>query len=519
MRIMTLLLYAVFLSLTYGWFINNPFIMDDEIHIVENRHIHDLSHWPSYFTSSSMDSGGAEKMQGIYYKPLLMTHFAVIWNFFGADPAAYRLPNYILHTINAFLIFNFSTLFLSLGLSFILGALFLLHPINAEVVLYICNMQDILYLFFGMSSLLLASQIKSKASLFFALSVTFWLGLLSKETAALFLFITAFYVWQQKRTHIKVTLLAAAWVGLAYLALRYSIDLVSTESHHLLFHQASFLERLQTLPLIWAHYIELLFVPWRLSLTADFVVQTFSFTEFWLPIFICAAFLFLIYRLKIYFDKTQFRDWYYFFIFVLICWFGLHSHILVPLDGVYTDRWLYMAGWVFVSVLVMGLSTLFESKKVVLALLGLLALYSVRDYVRGLDWSSPLRLYSRELELHPNDAIMSNNVGVILFRQGDWQKTKPYFIQATEANPSWNVAWNNLGAIEEREGNFARALELYKKSFEAGSYALAVENYAKLVCRLDRIQECREHVKFGLDNFPYNSILNEIQSQLDKIKQ
>ena len=121
-------LYLVIAFSLYGWFLNNPFIMDDEIQVVENEHIHSLGNILAFFSSSTMGSGGAKSMGGVYYKPLLSTYYAIIWNFFGAQPAAYRAPTLTLFALSAFLIFLFSKRFFPKSdaelWSFFLGLLF-----------------------------------------------------------------------------------------------------------------------------------------------------------------------------------------------------------------------------------------------------------------------------------------------------------------------------------------------------------------------------------------------------------
>lgn len=508
--------YFIVAFLVYGAFLNNPFIMDDEIHILENSHTHQLSDWPLFFLSSSMGSGGAEKMQGIYYKPLLMTYFSAVWHFFEDQPWAYRIGNILFHSTNAGLIFIFSTHFFNLLLSFLIGLFFLLHSANSEVVLYICDAQDSLYFLFGISSLVILQKCQSKARLLLLLSLSLMLSLFSKETGALFIALCVVYSFYFRRDVLKSVFALGCGLSMAYLALRYSIGLVSASSPHLLFHQADYLTRIQTLPIIWAKYVELLFFPWRLSLTADFVVKSIEIFNFYIPLILVIAFLILIIWSRRFFEAKD-KRLHYFFCAVFLFWFILHSHVLVPLDGVYADRWLYMATWSFSVFFVVGLSRFLQTnKKIIFFATIILMVFIGRNIIRGMDWSDPLRFYKRELELHPYDATMSNNVGVALFRLSRWQEAKPYFQRAAEFNPSWNVSWNNWGAIEEREQNYSLALELYKRSFTIAGYSLAVENYARLLFKLGRLEECKEHVSWALQHYPLNPLLLELKAQLSK---
>ena len=507
--------YFIILFLVYGAFLNNPFVMDDEIHIVENRHIHQIEDWPEFFTSSSMDSGGQEKMQGIYYKPLLMTYFSVVWHFFGNEPMAYRVGNYLFHSLNAGLIFIFSLAFFSIGAAYSIGLLFLLHPVTSEVVLYICDSQDSLYMLFGLLSLLVVQKIKSTALSIFLLFICFWLALFSKETGGLFLALATVYSWFFAREKLKWVVPVAFTVALGYVFLRFTIGLTSADSHHLIFHQVDYATRALTFPLIWAKYIELLFFPYRLSLTTDFAVMSVGLFTVVLPSFVVLLFGVVLFRIKKDFVDGS-RPLYWFLLSIFFFWFVLHSHILVPLDGVYTDRWVYLAVWAFVTMVVYVLHKRLPSRLFVSVMILISTLFVGRNVVRAMDWASPLRLYQRELKLHPFDATMSNNVGVILFRNGYWQEAKPYFVRSTELNPSWNVAWNNWGAIEEREGRFDKALELYRKSFTVGAYALAIENYARLLLKMGRNQEGRSFIQWALQHYPYNPTLLSLNAELQR---
>jgi tetratricopeptide (TPR) repeat protein len=100
---------------------------------------------------------------------------------------------------------------------------------------------------------------------------------------------------------------------------------------------------------------------------------------------------------------------------------------------------------------------------------------------------------------------MANNIGVELFRRGEVIRAEPLFIKATENNPKWDVAWSNLGACAQRQMQYDRALELYGKAVSMGTYYLAYENYAGLICSKNRDEKCRNFLVRAHEIFPNNS--------------
>ena len=514
-NILPLLLFFCLGFLTYSSSLNNPFVMDDEIQVIGNIHIQSLTELPSFFNSSTMDSGGSKKMGGIYYKPLMTSYYAIIWHFFGADPLAFRIPLLILHILSAYLVFLFSISFLSRISSLFVAVIFLLHPINTEVVLYIADAQDILYFFFGILSLCLIESLEKKKTLFTVLLIVFSFGLLSKETGGLFLIIGAAYTFFLRPKKIIPVFSSAAIIGLSYLFLRWQIGLTETKNPALIFHSASFLERLRMLPLILGHYIEIFFFPDRLSLTTDFVLQGYSLELFWIPLIITLIFLIIFYKISRNLFSMGHKNITLFFLSTIFFWFVLHGQMLIPLDGVYADRWFYIGVWVLTSLLVLFLSHIISVRNLSIALTFISLLFGFRSYAHSLDWQDPLILYQRELAMHPWDAIMANNVGVMLFRKQLVQESESYFTKATQLNPNWNVAWNNLGAVKEQQQKFSDALELYLKSLQIAPYPLAYENYAKLLIKTGEKEKAYQFLKLqALPLYPYNKTLLEFKNYL-----
>jgi 4-amino-4-deoxy-L-arabinose transferase-like glycosyltransferase len=278
-NVLIMIFFLAFGLLIYGSSLNNPFVMDDDMQIVQNVHIRSLDNLSSFFTSSSFDDGTG-KMVGIYYKPLMTTYYAIAWNVLGNKPIDFRLPLMLIHITSSFLIFLFSLHFLPIKYSMILGLVFLIHPINTEVALYIADAQDIFYFFFGILSLYCIEVIKNKKILFLSLILLFTAGLFSKETGALFLLIGGaytFFIHPQKKIPVFTSIVI---IAVSYLILRWQIGMVHVRGEQIVFQTASFWERLRMLPLILGHYVEIFFFPMRLSVATDFILQEFSFKLF-----------------------------------------------------------------------------------------------------------------------------------------------------------------------------------------------------------------------------------------------
>jgi protein O-mannosyl-transferase len=504
--------YLVVAAALFGPFLGNTFIMDDEIQVTGNSHIQNLQEWPTYFTSSTMDAGGSEKMGGIYYKPVMTTYYAVVWNLFGSNPIAFRCPLLLLHWGSSVLLFWWLTAFFPLPGAAAAGLIFLVHPLNSEVVAYIADAQDALYFFFGFAALTWMTYVRRKSWLAAGLLVLLGLSLLSKETGALFLVLVPLAAHLFAPSKLRTSALCSLLVGIGYAGARWSAGLTTYKYETLHIQQASWAERLLTVPLILWHYIETFFFPWRISLITDFVLHETSFLGFWLPSLGVLVFLCLlgwIFRRQ---KKRPERKLAIFATSILILWFGLHSQAILPLDGTYADRWFYLGGvGVLIFMLLAARSLQSRDWKFIGPVLVVVALLAGRTWVRLEDWREPLRLYQREYALHPFDAMMANNIGVEFFRRGDIADSEPYFQSATELNPLWDVAWNNLGAVAQRLRQPERALSLYEKSVSMGTYYLAYENYAGLLCMIGPKDQCREFLqKKALPLFPRNATLRKL---------
>lgn len=495
----------------FGPFLDNPFLMDDEIQVTQNSLIQDITKWPSYFTQSTMAGGGMEKMNGVYYKPLMTLFYAVTWHFAGEDPLPFRAIHLLLHLSSAFLLFLLIKRFFPPASAFVAGLLFVLHPVNSEVVAYIADAQDVLYMFFGLLAVWLCQQSFLRGWRTAFLGLVLLCSVLSKETGALFFALVPLFVWLFERERFKAVFACTFIAGLIYLGLRINSGLMSFEHPALLIHRASLLERLQTVPLIFAHYLEIALVPWRITTITDFVLKDLTFTNFILPLCVASAFgigLRVIWkRLK---SETE-RKIFVFASSVMGLWFLLHGNAIIPLDGTYADRWFYLGLIGFLFFILLLLPRNFLTKKIAVASVTVIVvLFAARTWVRLEDWETPSRLYEREYTMRPFDTLMANNVGVELFKKGEVAASQTYFEKATQNNPVWDVGWSNLGATYQRQNKIDEALRLYEKAISLGTYHLAYENYAALRCALATDEACRNFVARAVQIFPHNGKLQEI---------
>ncbi len=270
----------------------NGFVWDDEEQVVNNPIIHSIANIPSLFAESTFNAGGAVKMSGLYYRPLMTTAYTLIYSIFGSGAFFFHFFQVVLHIASAVLLFLILNHFLKKeNLSLLLSLIFLVHPINSETVLYVANLSDILFFFFGAFAFWL---LISKDGLKYLLISSFLLlaSVLSKETGAVWWIVIVSYLFIYKRKSLKIFLpVLAVWAGI-YSFLRFDVAKIFFAKHGLtLISKMDFAQRLVNVPAIAFYYLKTYVWPINLAINQQWVIKNISFSQFFLPLLLDLIFL------------------------------------------------------------------------------------------------------------------------------------------------------------------------------------------------------------------------------------
>lgn len=529
------ILIIIFLGLLiYLPVLFNGFVWDDEVFIQG---------------ISSLQSSQA----GTYFRPVISFIYSSIYNVFGPNPFFFHFFQLIFHIATAVLIYYLFKKFFKETVAFILALIFLIHPANVEAVSFASAMQDVAFTLVGIIAVYLlviptarlparqeveGSSLKDSSTharndigifkIFFA---TFFLiiALLMKETAIVFFPLVFCYliIFRKKQPKVLINYsLFSLILLMGYFLARISSGSLYVQGQGLFpIMRVSLATRLINIPLIILFYLEKIFFPINLAIAQQWVIRTVDFYHFFLPltveVLLLAGAIFYIVKKK---DK--------FFIFFFF-WFliGLLPHLqLIPLNMTVAERWLYfpmigilgMIGSLRLDPHLHGddkqttqhMSFPLRRESSLLFLLGILIiiLFSIRSFVRSLDWHSGLALYNRDIR-KDSSFDLQNNMGVELFRIGKYDQAKKYFEISVKLAPYWWVNWNNLGAAYEQEKNYKKAGEYYRKSINNGQYYLAYENLAKiLVFHGGDKKKTEEFLNEALRLFPTDTTLQQIQA-------
>jgi len=180
----------------------NAFLGDDTEQIVVNTPVHSLSNVGSFFRESTFYNGPGSNLTGFYFRPLMVTSYAVVYTVFGPSPVAFHTFQLFLQIICAFLIFLVFRYFFRPGLSLILALVFLVHPINSQAVYSIAALQEPLFFGFGMSAFYLLIKYQDKPGRhLFAVAILLFMSLLSKESGIMFVAMALAYAYAFDRKH------------------------------------------------------------------------------------------------------------------------------------------------------------------------------------------------------------------------------------------------------------------------------------------------------------------------------
>ena len=506
--------------LVFGMSFGNAFVWDDEEQVVNNSAFHSLTSIPSLFLGSTFNTGGSGgNLSGMYYKPMMSLVFTLLYTIFGARAGWFHLVQVSLHIINACLVFAIFNLLL-LGkkertsyAALFLALAFLIHPLQVESAVYISALQDVLFLLFGLWGLyrLIAFNLK-KTTDYVWLGTLLLLSLLSKETGILFIPVVLLYAYLFKKP--KDTLLSiiniSFIVGVAYAVLRFGIARVYGAKEGLSpIMRVGLGTRLLTAPKVISYYLQNSIWPQNLAIAQHWVVRQATWQQFYLPLGISLTLVIglIVWLLHL---KKKHHDYFLLALF-FSAWFslglGLHLHV-IPLDMTVADRWFYFPILGLLGLLAVAWQSLATKKLEVLALglaIFLVIILSARSIIRVLDWKNGLTLFSHDIAISQNAFDLENNLGVELFRAGQFEAAKPHFETSIKLAPYWWSNYNNLGAYYNRRGNLVQAEKLYKKAIANSDYYLAYINLAGILLRQEKFEEAQQFLEQeALPRFPHN---------------
>ncbi|MBI2033457.1 MAG: hypothetical protein HYT10_03295 [Candidatus Levybacteria bacterium] len=498
----------------------NGFVYDDEGQLLKNSAVHSLANIPQLFTGSTYDPGGSTKLPGLYYKPLMPVFFTLLYSIFGPQPFWFHFFQIFLHIGNALLLNLLLVTFVSPIAALIASLIFLLHPANSEVAIYSANLQDVLFVFFGLLSLhaiRIESRLKSggkKLALQILIPLLLLFSLLSKETGIIFFALGFLYLFLFKRKRLLVYVLSASAALIVYAWLRLGIAQVGIATEGVPpIMRTELGPRLLHIPFLFFLYLLLFFFPKDLAIGQQWILSEITLTNFWLPLAIVTSFLlglrkiYLLIRKK---DRKSALEFLFFFSWFLL---GITLHLQIfPLDFTFADRWFYIPmigllgmGAISFSLLILPkISSSTQKDVVLLGCLVILLLLGLRTIFRNSNFKDNFSLYSHDIQITKNSYSLENSYGIEISKKGDINEAQLHFKKSVELAPQWWTNWFNLGLSFEKQGNIKEAEKAYIASIKNGNPYFAYEQLAKLYLLYGSKNSALAVATDGVSLFPNN---------------
>jgi protein O-mannosyl-transferase len=533
---------GVFIALAlvvYGRSLSGGFVTwDDPMLVTENPNITSLDFRTLKAVFTSYDPE--------LYIPLTFVSYQLDHLAAGMNPMMFRVTGLALHTLNAGLVSLILFLLFGSGTSAVLlGALYLVHPLNAEAVAWISARKDLLSGFFFLASLSCYLLWRSAAGRkWYVLTPVFLLLALLSKVMAVTLPVTLLLVdlLEGRRDWPRMLKEKAHLFALSFV-----FGIVALFGKTVAIESSTFLQKALMAAMSTAFYVWKFFLPFGLSFAYPYngpIALTSS--AFWLPIATCIALAGLAWAAR----RT-----------VPLLTFGLAFFIvtLVPTftnfykgGDVYfaSDRYVYIPILGLLTAAAAGLQHLLRRTSSRAQLPGIVAAGAATLVAAGLAaaqaqvWQDSFTLYSHAIRHYPESRAALHNLGMEYLKAGMPEEALTQFAlaQSVKDDPRTRVsraaalvslkkydearssylsvigsdrdepdAYYGLGNIEYRLGRYREAIPYYRKALEAKpDYTNALNNLGGVYIALEdwrnAIQVLEESVRIrpGFPESHYN---------------
>lgn len=251
----------------------NGFAFDDVQTIATNEAVHDLSRLPEAVSSPYWGDEAGRDL-GLW-RPLTTAAFAVQWSLWDGSPAGFHAVNMLTHALATAVATLLLAELMPVGAALLGGLLFAVHPVHVEAVANVVGLAELLagLLVFSACLLYLRRQRRALgAGTVGGIALLYAAAFLAKESAAVLpALLVLLDAWKDRlelrrlpaylrsRAPLFGTL---AGVAAVILGIRVAVlGTVASAYPPLGADLLAEIPRIWTLPVIWLHYIRLLFFP------------------------------------------------------------------------------------------------------------------------------------------------------------------------------------------------------------------------------------------------------------------
>ena len=432
-------------------------------------------------------------------RPLRELSFLVDYQLFGLDSVGWHIQNVLWHSLNAWLVFKLARhLSADIRIAWIASLLFLIHPVQVEVVAQTSHRKDSLALFFILTACLAyfhALQAIGRQRMFLILSATaaVVVACFAKKNALVtplvFVLYETLFIKRDEQILLKhrsfLIIVGVVLLGVIWWVVPFN-EYVDRATFQLV--RNSYLDGfsleiyLLTVVKSWGMIFSKL--AWPHHLAINYLIETpssWADMEVVASLGVLFASLMTILRFHARLPLIAFS----------LSWallFYLPTANLWPLSWFAADRYLYTpsvgvflaTAWLFCKV--------FPDKKTFLFLIPLFALLAALTYRQSQVWSDNPTLWSNALRVSPQSSRVISAAGYWL-HPNDPEKAMQFQLAALKINPHDVMVNYVLGEIYEQTGRTEQALVHYRK-FLNPKFPMYQVNYRKLVLELrDRFPE------------------------------
>jgi len=467
LRFVLCLLLALATIALYSPITHAPFLnYDDAIHVSDNPHVRAGLSWNTvvwaFTTSETAD-----------WHPITWLSHALDCQLFGLSPEGPHTVNVLLHAANVvllFLILASATGFV--WRSFVVAALFGLHPINVESVAWISERKDVLsMLFFLLALAAYGWYVRSPGvGRYLLVTLAYALGLMSKAQVITFPFaLLLLDYWPLRRLAgpdrdgaAAPTFWKLLWEKVPWIALSVASALITIKVEA---------DATQARLPLWIHvgnaaisYVKYLGKTfWPVNLAVVYPHPGFGISvpaAVLSAVFIVGVSIVVVVCRR---ERPYFVGWFW-FLGTLVPMIGLvqisvHAmadrYAYIPLLGIFVVVcWgvAELAGKFHLSVGVPAVAA-----AVVLVLLAI-GLHRQVGF-----WSDNLTLWAHTLEITQGNYTAEDNFAAALIAEGRIQEAMPHFARAIAMRPDDAMATINIATFEQMNGNYGAALEGYAR--------------------------------------------------------